>query len=43
VEEIREVIRQYGMPGEWNPDGSRGPERYIEAQVWDEEPLRSWL
>lgn len=38
-EEILGLIRQYGLPQEWNKDGSYGPERYIEVQVWDDEPL----
>jgi len=38
--ELPEVIRLYGLPQEWNKDGKLGPERYIEAQVWDDEPLR---
>jgi len=24
-------------------DGSHGPDRYIEAQVWSDAPLRAWL
>lgn len=40
VSELEEVIRKYGLPQEWNPDGSGGPERYIEAQVWDSAPLK---
>lgn len=39
--EIRELIHRYGLPQQWNGDGSGGPERYIEAQVWDDRPLRS--
>jgi hypothetical protein len=38
--ELEELVRQYGLPQEWNPDGSGGPERYIEAQVWDDAPLK---
>lgn len=41
--ELPEVIRRYGLPQDWNPDGARGPDRYIEAQVWSDEPLREWL
>lgn len=36
LEEIREIIGEYGMPQVWNHDGKRGPERYIEVQVWDD-------
>ena len=43
LEEIPEVVRLYGLPQEWNKDGKLGPERYIEAQVWDDEPLRAYL
>jgi len=41
VSELEEVVKRYGLPQEWNPDGSGGPERYIEAQVWDDTPLKS--
>jgi hypothetical protein len=36
LSEIVEVIKQYGLPQSWNADGKQGPERYIEAQIWDE-------
>jgi hypothetical protein len=36
LSEIVEVINQYGLPQNWNADGKKGPERYIEAQIWDE-------
>ncbi len=35
--EIFWIIEQYGYPQQWNKDGSKGPERYIEVQLWDEE------
>jgi hypothetical protein len=35
--EIKQVIAQFGLPQEWNEDGSNGPERYIEVQIWDDE------
>jgi hypothetical protein len=38
--ELEELVRQYGLPQEWNVDGSGGPERYIETQVWDDAPLK---
>jgi hypothetical protein len=38
-EEIVELIKKYGLPQEWNEDGRYGPERYIEIQVWSDEPL----
>lgn len=40
LSEIVEVIREFGLPQEWNPLGEHGPERYIEVQVWDDAPLR---
>ncbi|MCK0473177.1 hypothetical protein [Halalkalibacter sp. APA_J-10(15)] len=39
LEEISKIIKLYGLPQEWNKDGKYGPERYIEVQVWDDEPL----
>ncbi len=41
--ELGEIIERYGLPQEWNPDGKGGPERYIEAQVWDDVPLKEYL
>jgi hypothetical protein len=41
--EISRVVKRYGLPQAWNPDGSRGPERYIEAQIWDDAPLATFL
>jgi hypothetical protein len=43
LEEIRAVIEEYGLPQEWNADGTGGPERYIEAQIWDDAPLTEYL
>jgi hypothetical protein len=34
--EIPEIVAQYGLPQDWNADGRLGPDRYIEAQVWDD-------
>ncbi|SIQ44089.1 hypothetical protein SAMN05421578_1021 [Paenibacillus macquariensis] len=42
LNEIYEVIKEYGLPQEWNSDGIKGPERYIEVQIWDDKPLRKW-
>lgn len=42
-EEIQGLIAKYGLPQEWNRDGVHGPERYIEVQVWDDEPVRKYL
>ncbi|HEX2142907.1 MAG TPA: hypothetical protein VHG10_00210 [Glycomyces sp.] len=43
IEEIEVLIDQYGLPQEWNADGAHGPERYIEAQIWDDAPLTGYL
>lgn len=43
VEEIGTLIEEYGLPQEWNADGTHGPERYIEAQIWDDAPLAGYL
>lgn len=37
--EILRVIEKYGLPQWWNPDGALGPERYIEAHVWSDNPI----
>jgi len=42
LDEIRKVINEFGLPQEWNIDGNKGPERYIEVQIWDDKPLRNW-
>jgi hypothetical protein len=33
--EIWSLVDRYGYPQDWNPDGSEGPERYIEVHVWE--------
>ena len=38
-EEILKIIGKYGLPQDWNDDGKFGPERYVEAHVWSEEPV----
>lgn len=38
-DEILEIIKKYGLPQEWNDDGSCGPERYIEAHIWSDETI----
>ena len=43
LDELPGLIEQYGLPQVWNAEGRLGPERYIEAQVWDDEPLRNTL
>ncbi len=43
VSELDGLIALYGLPQVWNADGTHGPDRYIEAQIWDDAPLREWL
>lgn len=43
LDELPALIEQYGLPQEWNAAGRLGPERYIEAQVWDDAPLLAYL
>ena len=40
LNEIVDIIERYGLPQDWNDDGRFGPERYIEVQVWDDDPLK---
>ena len=37
--EILELIDKYGLPQNWNANGECGPERYIEAHIWNENIL----
>lgn len=37
--EIKELIHRYGLPQEWNPMEEYGPENYIEAQIWSDNPI----
>ena len=41
--ELPALVAQYGLPQVWNGEGKLGPDRYIEAQVWDDEPLQAYL
>jgi hypothetical protein len=41
--EIPALVEQFGLPQEWNAEGKLGPDRYIEAQVWADEPLQPFL
>ena len=43
LEELPQIVLQFGLPQKWNPDGHYGPDRYIEAQIWDDEPLRDYI
>jgi hypothetical protein len=37
------LIAEFGLPQIVNPDGIHGPRRYIEAQLWDDTPIRAYL
>jgi hypothetical protein len=41
-DEILEIIEKYGLPQDWNDDGKYGPERYIEAHIWNDEPINKY-
>lgn len=41
--ELAALVNQFGLPQEINPEGSQGPKRYIEAQIWDDGPLGAFL
>lgn len=43
TDEIPGLISRFGFPQEWNPAGEQGPERYIEAQIWDDAILKRYL
>ena len=42
-DEILEVIKKYGLPQDWNDDGSQGPERYIEAHIWSDDVIKEYM
>ncbi len=39
LDELPALVARFGLPQRWNADGSHGPDRYIEAEVWDDAPL----
>ena len=41
-DEILEIINKYGLPQEWNNDGTYGPERYVEAHIWSDETINKY-
>lgn len=41
-DEILGIIEKYGLPQDWNDDGSHGPERYIEVHVWSDETINRY-
>lgn len=42
LSEIVDVIKEFGMPQDWNPHEEYGLENYIEAQIWSEKPLERY-
>lgn len=42
LDDLPDLIATYGLPQVWNADGQHGPDRYIEAQVWDDAPLAAY-
>ncbi len=40
--ELPGLIATYGLPQDWNADGARGPDRYVEAQIWADAPLAAY-
>jgi hypothetical protein len=43
LDELPSLVTTYGLPQTWNHEGKLGPERYIEAQVWDDLALVVYL
>jgi hypothetical protein len=41
--ELPDLVGQFGLPQDWNPEGKLAPERYIEAQVWEDGPILNRL
>lgn len=42
--ELPDLFAQYGWPGErWQSEPDWEHDVYVEAQVWDDEPLRRWM
>lgn len=44
LNEIKDVIARFGMPGDrWKTDPSTRSDRFIEVQVWNDEPIKRYL
>jgi len=43
LEELPALVQRFGLPQLCNPDGKLGPDRYIEAQIWDNAPIRAYF
>lgn len=39
LDELPALVKSFGLPQDRNPNGALGPDRYIEAQIWDDAPL----
>jgi hypothetical protein len=42
LNELESLVLQFGLPQRCNVDGKHGPDRYIEAQIWDDAPLHKY-
>jgi hypothetical protein len=42
LDEIHDLVLQFRLPQAWNLEGKMGPDRYIEAQIWDDKPLKNF-
>ena len=44
LHEIKDVVARFEMPGDrWQADASMRYDRFIEVQVWDDEPIKLFL
>ena len=41
--ELPALVAQFGLPQHVNAEGKLGPDRYIEAQIWDDAPLQPYI
>ncbi len=41
--EILDIIERYGLPQNWNDDGKFGSERYVEAHIWSDETIKTYI
>ena len=40
--ELPALVERDRLPKDWNAEGKYGPDRYIEAQLWDDQPLQPY-
>lgn len=43
IYDLQGLVDTFGLPQDVNPDGKLGPERYIEAQVWSDHPIKQFV